>query len=83
MYTKNEPEIMLHAATRADVFSVLVTFKLPQKASVIRKTPCMSDKHLFVLKNINTGEHCTLNCTLHISFKSSLEYSVHLDTVLG
>ena len=83
MYTKNEPEIMLHTAINADVFSVLVTFKPAQNAHVIRKTPYVSDKLLFVLKTMNTGEHCTLNCTLYISSKSSLEYSVHLDTVLG
>lgn len=73
---------MLHTAINA-VFSVLATFEPGQNANVTRKTPYVSDKLLVVLKSINTGERCTVNCTLHISSKSSLEYSVHLDTMLG
>lgn len=83
MYTKNEPEIILHSTINAAVFSVLAILKPAQNVNFFRKTPCMSDKLLFVLKTMNTGEDCTLNSTLQISFKSSLEYSVHLDTVLG
>lgn len=66
MYTKNEPEIMLQTATNTAVFSVLATFKPAQNADVIRKTLCVSDKLPFALKTMNTGAHCTLNCTLHI-----------------
>lgn len=39
MYTKNEPEIMLHAAIRAVVFSVLVTFKLLKMLVLFKKLP--------------------------------------------
>lgn len=77
MYINNEPKKTLHTFIDAAVFNILTILEPAQNANVINETPCVN-----VLKTMNTGKHCTLNSTSRISSKSSLEYGVHLHTVL-